>query len=65
MTNSQFKKLKARNFNMARIETDAYRMDKILFPKTRPIRSGNSDLRCSPYFAVAMALSGGIGSVYK
>lgn len=35
MTKSQFKKKQARLFNLRRAETQAYEMDRTLFPKPR------------------------------
>ena len=67
MTRSQFKKMKARNFNMARIETMAHKMDLELFPKPRLCSAAHSAAarKAMSYTALASAFNSGIAQVNK
>ena len=67
MTRSQFKKMKARNFNMARLETMAHKIDLELFPNPR-LRSAAHSLavrKAMSYTALALAFNSGIAQVNK
>ena len=67
MTKSQFKKMKARNFNMARLETMAHRIDLELFPKPRVCSATHSVAarKAMSCIALASAFNSGIAQVNK
>ena len=59
MTNSQRKKIAARNYNMARIEVAAIKMDAELFPRlSRPTSRAVKN-----HVLMYTAMTGGIGLV--